>query len=182
MNDPPEPNWYTVPSGWVFTLFTNDTEQLLFKMQCKVFVLFLITAQYNYYKQTKKNEYIHGFRMLTSIFKLLQYGSWLAMTERQSLDYRTRQKVQNETHSHSISVQLKVCLWTTCKSLLLHIGCSGINTVHVMASVNTSQHHHKGHDQVSVFFLTYLQSISMAWCVKVVYKQTLKLCWALKKT
>lgn len=27
----PKPNWYTIPSGWLFTLFTNDTEQLLFQ-------------------------------------------------------------------------------------------------------------------------------------------------------
>lgn len=50
----PKPNWYTIPSGWLFTLFTNDTEQLLFQnakkekkreRERKVFVLFLITAQ-----------------------------------------------------------------------------------------------------------------------------------------
>lgn len=28
----------------------------------------------------KKNEYIRSLRMLTSIFKILQYGSWLVMT------------------------------------------------------------------------------------------------------
>lgn len=47
-------------------------------------------------KQTKKNEYIHSLRMLTCIFKILQYGSWLEMTDRQSLDYRIRRKAQNQ--------------------------------------------------------------------------------------
>lgn len=30
--------------------------------------------------ETKKDEYIHSPKMLTSIFKILQYGSWLAST------------------------------------------------------------------------------------------------------
>lgn len=115
---PPKPNWYTIPSAWLFTLFTNDTEQLLFRMQKNV--LFLITAQWNENKQ-KWNGYIHSLRMLTSTFKILQHGSWLAMTDRESLDYRKRQKTRHMMFPHSSSVHLKVCLWTTYESLLLHI-------------------------------------------------------------
>lgn len=139
------------------------------KKKKKVFVLFLITAQYNDLTKTKK-EWVHSFTQDAD-----KYFQDPPVWQLVGNDRQTITRLQNETRSpesghkmrytvspHSISVHLKVCLWTTYKSLLLHIGYSGINTVHVMVSVNTLQYNHKGHGKVSVFFLTYLQYMSVA--------------------
>lgn len=59
----------TIPSGWLFTLFTNDTEE-------KSLCFSLITAQYDE-RKTKKEEmgtFIQPPE--TGIFKTLLYGSW----------------------------------------------------------------------------------------------------------
>lgn len=135
----------------------------------------------------QKNEYIRSLRRLTSSFKILKYGSRLAMADGWSLDYKKTKdaRVQNQDRNmiHSVvppsgvvTVHLKVCLWTAFKPLLLLLllhtrtqFMSWHQWIHYSINI-------KGRDQVSVFILTYLQYISMAWRVKGVYKQTLEHC------
>lgn len=132
----------------------------------------------------QKNEYIRSLRRLTSSFKILKYGSRLAIADGWSLDYNKQKtpesRIRTETWSTVssppsgvVTVHLKVCLWTAFKPLLLlllHMRTQFMSWHQwIHYSINI-----KGRDQVSVFILTYLQYISMAWRVKGVYKQTLE--------
>lgn len=112
----PKPNWYTIPSGWLFTLFTNDTEQLLFQNAKKIreerererekSLCFSLLLHSRMSVNKQKNEYIRSLRRLTSSFKILKYGSRLAMADGWSLDYKKTKdaRVQNQDRNmiHSV--------------------------------------------------------------------------------
>lgn len=134
-------------------------------------------------KENKKNEYIQSLWMLDEYFQ--GPPVWQLVGN----DRQTITRLHNETEKSGVkdsewnSVTAFQCsrgfAWELLLNhffLLLNTGYSGINTAHVMVSVNTLQYNHKGHDKVSAFIRTYLQFIFMAWRVKVVWKQTLKHC------
>lgn len=118
-------------------------------------------------KQTKKKKgWVHSFTQ--NVDRYFQNPPvWQLVGNDRQTTTRLQNKIKSQKQSgqkmrytaslDSISACLKVCLWTTCKSILLQIGYCGINTAHVMVSMNTLQYNCKGRDTVSVFIRTYLQ-------------------------
>lgn len=135
---------YTIHSGWLFTLFTNviQNSSLLERKGKKpphslCFSLFLHIVMV----PNKRSDYIHSLGMLTSSFQ--DPPVWqLVDDDRQTITrlQTTQRNVHNQEMSYTVfpqctSVHLRVCLWTTYKTLLLLLDIC--YSVHVTASAKT---------------------------------------------
>lgn len=130
----------TIASGWLFTLFTNDTEQLLFKMQEKSLCFSLLLRSM---MTINKKGRVHSFtRNADRHFQDLPVWH-LAGNDRQPRDYRTRQNVRNnqdrkwETQYPMTAFQPR---WKFAHKLLVnqyYYILAIINTADVTVSMNT---------------------------------------------